>query len=468
MGKENVNPKSIAQKVVICSTCRKPIHEQKILEQAQEIKNVRLPYLEDKGTIMCVNCTQYMYQKYKLDSKNKQLQHALNVMRKTSSYSWKQDGKYGIIESQYRNFEMNFQYHAHLCYDNLYLQILEKVDFVRIDVSNIYTKKDYSKQSSLLSGSIMNELFDVRSLGKSTISLPNDGNTIGIIDFRRNNNFVIITKMDLSTEESYKMAEYESRYILKQILSPRAGAVGGVVCHDSNSHSLTKCTKNNNTIFINHKMGVGASVIYTNKQGDTKLFNGVYNDIPMRRLSNIQKKKEMLSHTFLRCIHIKEMTNRFKALVVAKSLGLLSKKHDDPIELLTNIITNYESDIKNFMEIGHSMFESIMLAWSTTTGQMNNHCALHAHKDGNLSHEVETMTLFGRSPPSRIDNSNIPRNINQLKYKSGYLLFPLDGLVIKMKCNTMNIHCNLKHTLHVPDKSRNSHNWSKVHGPKSN
>jgi hypothetical protein len=98
------------------------------------------------------------------------------------------------------------------------------------------------------------------------------------------------------------------------------------------------------------------------------------------------------------------MVSRFKALVVVKSLGLLSKSHDEPMILLTNIIIHHKYNINEFEKLGHSFFEVIMLAWSISKGQMNNHCALHAHTDGNLSHEVETITLFRRTPSPDSDS----------------------------------------------------------------
>jgi hypothetical protein len=117
------------------------------------------------------------------------------------------------------------------------------------------------------------------------------------------------------------------------------------------------------------------------------------------------------------------------------------------------------------MNLDHTYMESILLVWSCSTGQMNNHCAIKAHKDGNLSHEVESMTLFGRCNGDLKNDITKDDNI-PLKFKPGYLIFPLDGLAIKMDCISMSIHCNLKNTLHVPDQSRNTMNWSKVHGPK--
>jgi hypothetical protein len=69
----------------------------------------------------------------------------------------------------------------------------------------------------------------------------------------------------------------------------KAGSARGVVLMDSNSHSLTSCTKKDTTLFVNHKNGCRASIVYDASCGAKKVFNGVYNDIYMRRLDKRQK-----------------------------------------------------------------------------------------------------------------------------------------------------------------------------------
>ena len=92
---------------------------------------------------------------------------------------------------------------------------------------------------------------------------------------------------------------------------------------------------------------------------------------------------------------------------------------------------------------------------------MRNHQAMAAHVDGNKTHQMETMSLFSReSLNATIDNSNL---LN--KSTDGYLYFPIDGLVIRIKCGKHYIHSYLTNTLHIPDISRNNINWSRVHGP---
>jgi hypothetical protein len=103
-----------------------------------------------------------------------------------------------------------------------------------------------------------------------------------------------------------------------------------------------------------------------------------------------------------------------------------------------------------------------LICWSCSTGQMHNHTAIAAHTDGNKSHEIETLSLFGRlnSRHKKI----IHKEVNNMV--PGVLCFPIDGLAIKIRCGKDVIHCCLKQTIHLPDNSRNHSNWSKVQGPK--
>ena len=113
------------------------------------------------------------------------------------------------------------------------------------------------------------------------------------------------------------------------------------------------------------------------------------------------------------------------------------------------------------MNMGHSLFESVLLAWSCSSGEMRNHIAVHGHTDGNTSHPVETLSLFARLPMC----ANVSMETAHTYFKDGYLYFPIDGIVIRYKIGRHIIHCNLKNTLHIPDDSRNDKNWSKVTGP---
>lgn len=437
-----------------------------MVQDAIIMKNIPLNYLEYNGKIMCVNCTQASYQLNKRQNRNNDMKVAINTIVSTSHYSWRHSSNHMMIPSSIQYFKQQFKYHKMFINDNMYLHMLRSIKILKVDVHPIHKKEKYSQLVTNMSGSELPDEFDINTLKKSTLSRIQQKDVIGVIDFQRKNNFMIITPSSISDTDDISMAKHESSYIQKMTYAGRAGSAGGFVLPDTNSHSLTKCTQKPSTVFISHKKGVGASVVYENMDGDIKLFNGIYNDILMRRLSRKQKKTELLKHDFLRRVHIEEMKNRLMALLVAIHCRLLSKKHQHPIEILQDIIENKMTEVNEFKILSHTLLESILLVWSTSTGQMNNHSALKAHKDGNKSHEVETMTLFGRCHSNMKKNTNSSLVTATKRFKSGYLIFPLDGLVIKMHSSTMNIHCNLKNTLHIPDKSRDTHNWTKVHGPK--
>lgn len=87
----------------------------------------------------------------------------------------------------------------------------------------------------------------------------------------------------------------------------------------------------------------------------------------------------------------------------------------------------------------------------TSTGEMRNHQALACHTDTNKSHPMEIYSLFHRTGSKKMN---------------GLLYLPLDDACIRVVCDEQIVVCNLYHTPHVPDQSRNTNNISKTHGPK--
>ena len=47
----------------------------------------------------------------------------------------------------------------------------------------------------------------------------------------------------------------------------------------------------------------------------------------------------------------------------------------------------------------------------------------------------------------------------------GKLILLFEGVGIQMACGHDIIHCNLRRTLHLADETRDSVNWTRVHGP---
>jgi hypothetical protein len=451
----------------LCSTCGKRLHDKETIELAESAKKVSLKYMEYSDKVICINCTQAIYQMHRIEEKNKHMTIALSAIMKTSSYSWKKSSSTHTMNDSFTYLKNNFKYNYLFENDSDYLHMLRKINVSIIKVDSNHTPKKYRTLSSTLEGSSVDNNFEMNEFSDCTLSLPDTHDTFGVIDLNFKNNFIIISPFNISTYDYTKMCYYESQHIKNLKTSSRAGSAGGVVLMDSNSHSLTSCTRKDTTLFVNHKNGCGASIVYDASCGKKKLFNGVYNDIYMRRMDQRQKLNELSKHLFLRRITINEMKNRFISLLIARRFELLDKKNCHPSDILTHIIDTKKEEIDHFKKIGHTTFESILMVWSCSTGQMNNHSALKAHTDGNKSHEVETMTLYGRSNNDCMRNMTIDSDGDGQQGDDGYLLLPLNGIVIKLQCGISNIHCNLTNTIHVPDKSRNTSNWTKVHGPKN-
>ena len=238
-----------------------------------------------------------------------------------------------------------------------------------------------------------------------------------------------------------------------------------MVFAQTNSHSLSNNCRSINSKLSAHKKGVGVSCKYINKDGDVKEFKSVYNDMFMYRINRKPKLKMLLRDETFRSITIKEMTSRIQSYLIAYHYSLLNDMETNPFLTLEEIFSlsdEYHKEMSLFMNRGYSKFHASLLVWSTTTGEMRNHQSTAAHLDGNISHEIESLSLYSReSNDTSIKKSNLV-----MSDTDGYLYFPIDGLVIRYKCGEHLIHCNLKHTIHLSDNTRNKINWSRVHGPK--
>ena len=79
-----------------------------------------------------------------------------------------------------------------------------------------------------------------------------------------------------------------------------------------------------------------------------------------------------------------------------------------------------------------------------------------------ISHPMETMQVFGR-----IDNTKqqLGKTSQVEQFRSAYLCCLQSMVVLRTRCGRDIWHLNFANTLHVPDATRNTHNWSWVHGP---
>ena len=243
----------------------------------------------------------------------------------------------------------------------------------------------------------------------------------------------------------------------------RSGACGGVVYSTTNSHSLSKVTKKTNSILSTHVNGVGVTCSYENNAKETKSYKSIYNDLLMQRMGHESKCASLLNDEILRMVTLKEMSSRINAYLLACELGLVN---DDEVMTLSKLNEIYYANepyaqqMILFQSKGHSRFESMLLVWSASTGEMRNHQSLAAHVDGNKSHCMETLSLF---PRWKINSDS--ENDSEIDLIDGSVLFPLDGTIINYLCGKQLLHCSLSNTLHLSDSTRDKFNWSRVHGP---
>jgi hypothetical protein len=121
--------------------------------------------------------------------------------------------------------------------------MLRNVEVSLIIADNTHNHKQYKKLSTQLQGSSVDSNIDIKEFADCTVSLPDAPNRFGLIDLKMKNNFIILLPFNISTSDNIQMCYYESQHICKWETSSRAGSAGSIILSDTNSHSLTSCTK---------------------------------------------------------------------------------------------------------------------------------------------------------------------------------------------------------------------------------
>ena len=436
---------------ISCDICRSEIPPNDVLDKASEQVNRSINYIKSQETIICPNCVSSFLQNIRiLDSEKRLLSMYMNTL-KLHKYSW----------SGLRSEVNALQYaKEHMClekYNNekAYFHLTQKILFRDIKVLEICENyKDTA--NSIMGVGLPNNIVLVSSLKPNIIQCPE--NDFGLIHLPRGNDFIIMVKSHFNELSVLEQSLNEMKDISSGKTSPRAGAAGGVMLPGSTCQSLSRVTKNDRVLCVRSR-STGMSLTYRNSQGIVKSRNSVYSDLLMTRHNAKKKFKKMLNSEALQRLSVMEMISRLRSFI------LLDYKNMLPIEISLKDFKNMTSDrIKmeeQFQEAGRTPMESKLLSWACSTGEMRNHQAVKTHFDGNKSHPVETMSLFGR----------IPVNSRQLtvdhvkSMECGYPLLPLEGVTIQIQCGYDLLHCSLKSTLHLADNTRNTCNWSKVHGP---
>ena len=175
---------------------------------------------------------------------------------------------------------------------------------------------DYKKRTIDIKGAELDNIFDDLFATTQALEYP-DEKAIGLVIFERNKDYLIMDHSLNTLSDSIDMSHKENESIKKLLLRARAGAAGGMVFPQTNSHSLSSKCRSNNSKLITHKKGVGVSCKYINKNGEVKEFKSVYNDMFMYRINCRQKLKMLLCDETFRKVTIKEMTSRIQSYLIA-------------------------------------------------------------------------------------------------------------------------------------------------------
>lgn len=319
---------------------------------------------------------------------------------------------------------------------------------------------------------------------KQILHSPDDG-TIGVATWPTSTNdgyfdFAMIETLtpSLTNNEIKEIGINEMKSIADLETGRRAGASGGFYIPSAdptydNSSSLSKACKNQRVFRRTSESSTATNVgiNYWNEGKRKEIsFKTVYADVYMRRNDRHNKKNSLMDSKVLRSKTLLEMRSRLKCFAVTVKLGL-----DKQGECKNTIESDIWSSFLNASRVpvpqlettwkkvdaSLTLFDMVLLEWSCCTGEMRNHMAIAAHEDGNKSHYVETEMVFPKIPcnDKRTSSSIV------LESNPGLVAFPFQGFSIKLRCGKDVAHLQLRNTMHLPDNTRDTSNWSWVHGP---
>ena len=268
---------------------------------------------------------------------------------------------------------------------------------------------------------------------------------------------IFLFRTSISIEQMIEIADNERSNMEVGNLAERAGSSGGFVFSNSNSKSLSACTipsETNKSLLVPNPNSVGATIHYQQDDGSYTKFSGVYNQALGKRYNQDQKSVQIRDRVSYKQYQSSLMTSRLMALLILEQHGLVDV--DTVYKRIKEVVEQSKKQSKEQL-----CFDEVMARWSGTTGVIYNMEAIAAHKDGNTSHEVETLTYL----PRQWSVSSFNGCDASSKCRHGYLFVPELALHLKMKTGIETMHCNLSRYYHVPDDSRNNCNFSEVHGP---
>jgi hypothetical protein len=279
-----------------------------------------------------------------------------------------------------------------------------------------------------------------------------------------NDDYACIGSLPLPDKLIVDIAKKDTQSIPIVGFGSRGGPSGGPLYYsegDATCRARSACTQSDHAMAKkstkSHNPGYAIEYINVDKKDGKVKRRTVYKDLPMARHTKQDKRKLVELDKDLQHRMIAEMKSRLSFLLLLVHTDL-EKAQDLFLTLAQAAIRVMEN---NMLWPNHDGFERVLLEYACGTGEIKNFIQLHSHVDGNPSHLVETMTVFGRVPHNdwRGDSAIVRR------MKPALLLLPYQKLVCKLVPGRDILHCKLLYSHHCADNSRNNQNYSCVHGP---
>lgn len=427
-----------------CSACgRTVVFDDVVLKRGKsERKKSEVDIRKHRS--LCVSCRQSLIQERKSILKNKQL---------TAQFDRDKSGDLLCLRTFSVHVDVRLFVKNHFG-KSVNIDHFPNYNILPVRVVILPTRKSRFRSRTHMMQNILGGKVNKRDFSSHPNVMRRSHEEVLLILFPRERDFLAIFPSGHSIEDIVSISLSEMDSIENEEMAKRYGAAGGVKITRIKSTSLSPVTRGQEaTLFASGPAGVNMSVAYRNDAGKVQYYGSVYNDLYMKRLSKSEKRKEAKADPVYRRILTQEMRTRIFCEAVLAQL-------DFPLFSVTG---KWLQPLHQLLRSGFC-FEDALLEWSLSTGEMRNHQACHAHEDGNRSAGIECLSLFGRvlqSMSSDLSMIDLLRNM-----QDGYLYFPIDGVVARLRCGLDTVHCSLENTLHVADNSRDKHNWSRVHGPK--
>ena len=281
---------------------------------------------------------------------------------------------------------------------------------------------------------IHSNMFDINTLGSAHDAL---------LLLLPSHDYVFLQKARFSQRHARKFASAESLRIKNGSTGHRGGAASGVSLMDARQvyRAFSVITQGPTTLIGPPTQSTSRiTAVYASKDDTVKEASHGYRLMKMSRLSPAEKRREAEACASYSNILIGEGLTYLVALLCANEFIPVSDAESFNFGRLKLLLyANCQSPC-----------EDIVLKWMTGTGEMRNHEAMACHKDCNNSHGDEILSLFHRHGKTK---------------RNGLIYFPHLNFVLGLEGNKNTVVCLLKASLHVPDPSRNTHNFTKVHGP---